>query len=589
MQDWVFDPQHDKAYMTTTDGDLYAFDLGSGALTDLAHLGGTLSAIDISPDGNSLLIGDQQYSALPQPAGSLTGANLDSIYLVSLDDLSTKTLTFKTEWQYEVGVSDLAFIGQNAALVTTRFAGSGRVPLRQFDPFASPFSTSEISYVGQKFTVNQSTSLIPSEDRHYVLMLWGNQSDAPMSLFDAQTDKIAAFGSMVDLGSNGTFNVGRADLNEASGLGVNDTYTDLRVFDFSFKLVKDLSNLQSAGRIVGVKFNDGGHQLLLWDAVSDTVRVFDTHSWTEVGDLQVSTVVQGADLLGNWGKMLIGDHGRQLLLETPTGFEVIDLAANLKLNVQANETGDNLYGAIGSDTLTGGRGVDLLDGGAGNDVLNGGGGHDSLLGGDGADTISGGSDGAIAYGGSGDDSISVAGGTTYLRGDEGNDSISGGSGFDDINGNAGNDTAHGNAGDDWVVGGKDNDVLYGDAGNDIVYGNLGDDTISGGDGADWVRGGQGNDSVSGGAGDDLIYGDRGNDTISGGAGADVFRSFSGAGIDRVIDFSAAEGDHVQLDPGTTYTLSQVGADTVVDMGHGDQMILVGVTLSTLPAGWIGVG
>ncbi|MCI3134482.1 calcium-binding protein, partial [Phenylobacterium aquaticum] len=122
----------------------------------------------------------------------------------------------------------------------------------------------------------------------------------------------------------------------------------------------------------------------------------------------------------------------------------------------------------------------------------------------------------------------------------------------------------------------------------IVYGNLGDDTISGGDGNDWVRGGQGNDSVSGGAGDDLIYGDRGNDTISGGAGADVFRSFSGAGIDRVIDFSAAEGDHVLLDPGTHYSLSQVGADTVVDMGNGDQMILVGVTLSTLPAGWIAV-
>ena len=47
---------------------------------------------------------------------------------------------------------------------------------------------------------------------------------------------------------------------------------------------------------------------------------------------------------------------------------------------------------------------------------------------------------------------------------------------------------------------------------------------------------------------------------------------------------------MQLDPGTTYTLSQVGADTVIDMGASgsaaNQMILVGVQLSTLKDGWI---
>ncbi len=41
-----------------------------------------------------------------------------------------------------------------------------------------------------------------------------------------------------------------------------------------------------------------------------------------------------------------------------------------------------------------------------------------------------------------------------------------------------------------------------------------------------------------------------------------------------------------LDPGTVFTLIQQGADTVIDMGNGDQMILVGVQLSTLTPGWI---
>ena len=189
-------------------------------------------------------------------------------------------------------------------------------------------------------------------------------------------------------------------------------------------------------------------------------------------------------------------------------------------------------------------------------------------------------------GGAANDTIAAEAGSNYLRGGARNDSISGGSGFDDINGNMGNDTESGGGGDDWVVGGKDNDLQFGDAGSDIVWGNLGNDTLDGGDGNDQVRGGQGDDVLSGGAGDDYVSGDRGNDTESGGAGADLFHTSQDAGIDKVLDFNLAEGDRVMLDPGTTYTVSQVGADTVIDFGAGSEMILVGVQLATLTPGWI---
>ena len=192
----------------------------------------------------------------------------------------------------------------------------------------------------------------------------------------------------------------------------------------------------------------------------------------------------------------------------------------------------------------------------------------------------------VVQGGASADVISAIGGSNYLRGDAGADTITGGTGFDDINGNTGDDSAAGGLGDDWVVGGKDNDVLRGDAGSDVVWGNLGADTQDGGEGADQVRGGQGDDSVSGGAGDDFVSGDRGNDTIAGGSGADLFHGSQDAGIDQVRDFNLAEGDRVFLDPGTTYTLAQVGADTVLDMGAGNQMILMGVSMASLPSGWV---
>ena len=186
----------------------------------------------------------------------------------------------------------------------------------------------------------------------------------------------------------------------------------------------------------------------------------------------------------------------------------------------------------------------------------------------------------------GDDTISSGTGADYLRGDAGNDSISGGAGFDDINGNMGNDTVSGGAGDDWVVGGKDNDLLAGDDGGDIVYGNLGADTCDGGAGDDTVRGGQDDDVLFGQAGNDWLSGDRGDDTISGGLGADFFHTSPDAGIDRVTDFNRAEGDRVLLDPGTAYSVAQIGADTVISMS-GAQMILVGVQMSSLTGDWIG--
>jgi Ca2+-binding RTX toxin-like protein len=149
-------------------------------------------------------------------------------------------------------------------------------------------------------------------------------------------------------------------------------------------------------------------------------------------------------------------------------------------------------------------------------------------------------------------------------------------------------------GADVISGGALNDIIsaFGGAdsvsagaGTDIMNGNVGDDTISAGDGDDIVRGGKDNDNLSGGAGSDFLAGDRGSDTLAGGAGADIFHTFSGAGLDRVTDFSRAEGDRVFV-LGTSYSVNQVGSDVVVDLGGGDQMVLVGVQQSTLTTGWI---
>ncbi len=149
----------------------------------------------------------------------------------------------------------------------------------------------------------------------------------------------------------------------------------------------------------------------------------------------------------------------------------------------------------------------------------------------------------------------------------------------------GSDVVNGGALADLLQGFAGADTLDGAGGIDIMNGNQGNDTLAGGDGDDVVRGGQDNDVVSGGAGSDFVSGDRGSDTLTGGAGADIFHTFANAGMDRVTDFSRAEGDRVFV-LGTNYTVSQVGADTVLDLGSGTQMVLVGVAQSSLTTGWV---
>jgi Ca2+-binding RTX toxin-like protein len=203
--------------------------------------------------------------------------------------------------------------------------------------------------------------------------------------------------------------------------------------------------------------------------------------------------------------------------------------------------------------------------------LNGTPGADQLIGGAGADSIGGGDGG------------------DFMRGNDGDDRMAGGGGFDDMHGNQGDDTLAGGDGDDWVVGGKDQDRLYGDEGDDVVLGNLGHDLVDGGAGADILRGGQGDDVVFGWSGADWISGDRGADTLSGGSGADVFHSFADAGHDLVTDFSYAEGDRVNLIAGSQYSVSQAGADVVVDIAGGARLVLQNVQLGSLGQGWLFVG
>ncbi|MDB5470408.1 MAG: hypothetical protein JWR84_1968 [Caulobacter sp.] len=259
---------------------------------------------------------------------------------------------------------------------------------------------------------------------------------------------------------------------------------------------------------------------------------------------------------------------------------------------------DSRSGGVGADSLSGLGGNDMLYGLDGDDVLDGGDLSDQLFGGVGADDLVGGGGGDILYGEDGDDDLSGDDGADKLFGGDGTDQLNGGLGNDRMDGGSGIDTLDGGSGNDVLDGGPGADVLRGGADNDVyIVDDLSDQTIElAGEGYDIVRTAvsgwrladnvealelqgnafmtglgnnlannlQGNagmnilfgyggvDTINGNDGDDTVVGGAGNDLLRGGLGADSFvvadESF-GSGVletDQVYDFSAAEGDYLDL-------------------------------------------
>jgi microcystin-dependent protein len=245
------------------------------------------------------------------------------------------------------------------------------------------------------------------------------------------------------------------------------------------------------------------------------------------------------------GRVVVGDGNGHVLGEV-LGSPVIDLTlANLpELTITGDSGADILGGGHSADRLTGMSGADTLNGRGGNDILNGGADADTLNGGGGQDTA--------AYGGA----TSTVRIDLLLIGPQN----TGGAGWDTLNSI---EHLNGSGYNDTLLGASTDNILRGQAGNDILDGRGGKDRLEGGIGDDRLFGGAGNDVLSGGVG---------RDTLAGGADADRFvfddGDFSSPIADRIVDFSHAEGDRIQLNLVDANTSNGAADDVFSFIGTG---------------------
>ncbi|ESQ92201.1 hypothetical protein ABAC460_04745 [Asticcacaulis sp. AC460] len=374
-------------------------------------------------------------------------------------------------------------------------------------------------------------------------------------------------------------------INEAAGKG-----TDLVEASVSFVLTANLENLILAGtgNISGT--GNGGDNLLTGNRGDNVLKGGGGHDVLDGGG--------GNDTLegGAGNDTYVASYADEVVEHAGEGEDTVLTSGYFSLAGMAVEnlimTGQDGYHAVGNELnnrMTGNTGYNRIDGAAGADTMSGGLGNDTYV----VDTLS---DLIVEASGEGIDRVDASLSYALGAGVEnllltGTANIDGaGNGLNNVlTGNAGNNTLSGGWGDDtyYVQNAGDKVVETSGEGRDTIISSITwslrgtvveNLTLTGSADLNGTGNGLGN-VLTGNSGNNVLNGMGAKDSLTGGLGADVFLFTANSGADRITDFSAAQGDSLNVSAYTAGVanaglVSQSGLDVVIDLGGGNTVVVL---------------
>jgi hypothetical protein len=304
-RDLVFDPIHNMLDITTSAGSIQRYSVALQALVDSLPVGTSLNGADISPDGSTLYVAEQQ-----------TSGSQGVIHTVNLSTGAVTNLTYNLAGG-EGGSWDIALGSNGKGLVDGTSAG-GWAPLRQLDLSSGTLAVrTDDPGSGAGGLVRTNTLLHRSADRTFMLVTEAGFSSGPMFTYNAVTD---SFGSSINTG---------IDLSNAlSAVSRNGNLVALEyngsvvITDRSFNEVTSLPNQDG-----GVVFDPLQDVLYTVSSVTNQITAFNTNTWAVKFQMPIGEAVTPGSAFGN-GVMTVSNDGSLLFLATPSGVRMFNLPSN---------------------------------------------------------------------------------------------------------------------------------------------------------------------------------------------------------------------------------------------------------------------
>lgn len=331
-RDMVHDAKRGLIYITgSVTGSVYRYDIASGTFLAPIQLGGTPLGLDLSPDGNTLVVADKSYDATS-----------GWVHLVSLNTLQSSKSVFPRSW-IESGTFTAVYGADGNIYTTSASLNSGPVGLRKLDTSRSLWSTVA--------TVQDDTMLSASGDGQTIAFAEAHISDGRWGLLDIPTGEVV-YRQHYENGT-GWFNFEIATDRWGSQFAI-PTAVGAMVYNDAYSKIATFGTYGGA-QPVGVAYHPVEQQAYFPFFETSQVRVYDMGSLTQTGSYDIgSTFNYTASMAFFEGRTRLSRDGSILMVAVNGGLRFVQMyaplsAAPVSVAAQAGQaTPVALSGSIGN-------------------------------------------------------------------------------------------------------------------------------------------------------------------------------------------------------------------------------------------------
>lgn len=296
-RDMVYDAKRNTLYISTDGGNILRYSLSTSSFLSPFTVGGNLLGVDLTPDMDTLVVAD-----------SATYGSNNRVHLVDLTTESPRTLEFSRA-SNEGGTYTTVFTNNNTLLVSSRFQGSGWVPLREADITTGTSRTLS--------SVRQDTMLTSSADHTVIGYSESNISSGEFGRYRVSDGSFAESGT-------GWFNFEIGTSRDGLQFAL-PTYGGMYIYDDDFTTIGVIGTY-ARDLPIGVVYSPVADLIYTAWWNDDAIQIYDAQTLSYIKSIDTTRVF---DWVGNHafqeGRLRISDNGLLLFATVDGGINMYEV------------------------------------------------------------------------------------------------------------------------------------------------------------------------------------------------------------------------------------------------------------------------